>query len=78
MTELIRKTIRINKVQQSQIKKVLELAHYITEQELIRHALNLGLDMIEAELIDYRHKAHQKEHVLNHHAPSIPSRRKDD
>ena len=45
--ELIRQTIRIHPSTKKRLHLLLKSGKYVTESELIRHALNLGIDILE-------------------------------
>ena len=45
--DLIRQTIRIHPYAKHRLIKLMKLGRWVTESELIREALNLGLDTIE-------------------------------
>ena len=45
----IRKTIRITKQAEDRIKKLVKTGKYLTQIEVIRIALNKGLDILEKE-----------------------------
>lgn len=47
--ELIRQTIRIHPMAKKRLQILLKTNKYITESELIRRALNVGLDKLEKE-----------------------------
>jgi len=46
----IKKTIYLNNIQIKRLQILLNLGYYVTEAELIRTALNIGLDKIEKEI----------------------------
>jgi len=43
----MRKTIRISKPQDKRIKKLVKSGEFVTESEVIRLAITLGLNLIE-------------------------------
>lgn len=45
-----RKTLRLTKYQDEKLKRILKAGKHLTEAELIRQALNIGLDVIEGEM----------------------------
>jgi Arc/MetJ-type ribon-helix-helix transcriptional regulator len=48
----IKKTIYLNKIQCKRLDIIVNLGYYATESELIRMALNIGLDSIEKKVLD--------------------------
>jgi len=47
--EMIRKTLRINPHTNNRLAQVIKLGRWVNESELIRQALNMGLDEIIKE-----------------------------
>ena len=46
----VKKTYDISPITSKRIEILLNLGHYVTEIELVRRALNIGLDQIEKEI----------------------------
>jgi len=54
--EQVRKTIRIPKSLDIRIQVIMGKGEFITESELIRHSINIGLDKIEGGMNDRKNK----------------------
>ena len=46
----MKKTWDISDIASKRIEVLLNLGHYVTEAELVRRALNIGLEQIETEV----------------------------
>jgi len=47
---MVKKTWDISDIQAKRLEIILNLGHYVTEAELVRRALDIGLDRIEREV----------------------------
>jgi len=49
---MVKKTWDISDIQAKRLEIILNLGHYVTEAELVRRALDIGLDRIERKVLD--------------------------